>query len=101
VSDVFLNQFFRQMALNTGPFDIGMISNAASALFKRVGPGILITHSQGGGVGWIIAIKSLNVRAVIASEPGSNFASRKAGYLLRCLALAALLKLLACLYQIS
>lgn len=69
-----LNQFFRQTTCDTGPFDVGVISDAVTALFKRIGPGILITHSQGGGVGWIIAIKSQNVRAIVAYEPGSNFA---------------------------
>jgi pimeloyl-ACP methyl ester carboxylesterase len=69
-----LNQFFRQMTPNTGPFDVGIISDAVVALFKRIGPGILVTHSQGGGVGWILAIKSRNVRAIVAYEPGSNFA---------------------------
>lgn len=68
-----LNQFFRQTTCDTGPFDIGVISDAVAALFKRIGPGILVTHSQGGGVGWIIAIKSQNVRAIIAYEPGSGF----------------------------
>lgn len=68
-----LDQFFRQTTCDTGPFDIGVISDAVAALFKRIGPGILVTHSQGGGVGWIIAIKSQNVRAIIAYEPGSGF----------------------------
>ncbi len=68
-----LNQFFRQTTCDTGPFDVGVISDAVAALFKRIGPGILVTHSQGGGVGWIIAIKSQNVRAIIAYEPGSGF----------------------------
>ena len=39
----------------------------------KIGPGILVTHSQGGGPGWLTAIKSRNVRAVVAYEPGSNF----------------------------
>jgi pimeloyl-ACP methyl ester carboxylesterase len=43
------------------------------ALFKKIGPGILVTHSQGGGVGWIAAIKSQNVRAIVAYEPGRGF----------------------------
>lgn len=68
-----LNQFFRQITPNTGPFDVGVISDAIVALFEKIGPGILVTHSQGGGVGWITAIKSQNVRAVIAYEPGSGF----------------------------
>ena len=68
-----LNQYFRQMTPNTGPFDMEVISDAGAALFARTGPAILVTHSQGGGPGWLIAMKSPNVRAVVAYEPGSNF----------------------------
>lgn len=68
-----LNQYFRQMTSNTGPFDIEVVSDAVAALFKKIGPGILVTHSQGGGPGWITAIKSQNVHAIVAYEPGSNF----------------------------
>jgi pimeloyl-ACP methyl ester carboxylesterase len=68
-----LNQYFRQMTPNTGPFDMEVISDAGAALFARIGPAILVTHSQGGGPGWLIAMKSPNVRAVVAYEPGSNF----------------------------
>lgn len=50
-----------------------MISDAVAELFNKVGPGILVTHSQGGGPGWFTAIKSQNVRAVVAYEPGSGF----------------------------
>jgi hypothetical protein len=68
-----LNQYFRSMTPNTGPFDIGVISDSVSALFDRVGPGILVTHSQSGGPGWLTAMKNQNVRAIVAYEPGSSF----------------------------
>ena len=68
-----LNQYFRQMTPNTGPFDMEVISEAGAALFNKIGPAILVSHSQGGGPGWLTAIKSRNVRAVAAYEPGSNF----------------------------
>lgn len=68
-----LNQFFRSMTPNTGPFDIEVISDAVAALFAKIGPGVLITHSQGGGPGWYAAMKSPNVRAVVSYEPGSGF----------------------------
>ncbi|WP_199902286.1 alpha/beta fold hydrolase [Azospirillum sp. B506] len=68
-----LNQYFRSMTPNTGPFDLEVISDAVAALFSRIGPGILVTHSQSGGPGWRTAIKSSNVRAIVAYEPGSNF----------------------------
>jgi pimeloyl-ACP methyl ester carboxylesterase len=68
-----LDQFFRSVTPNTGPYDAGVISDAMSALFTKVGPAILFTHSQGGGPGWLTAIKNPNVKAIIAFEPGSGF----------------------------
>ncbi|MFL9824345.1 alpha/beta fold hydrolase [Rhodoplanes sp. SY1] len=68
-----LNQYFRAMTPNTGPFDMNVVSDAVAALFAKIGPGILVTHSQSGGPGWLAAIKSPNVKAIVAFEPGSNF----------------------------
>jgi pimeloyl-ACP methyl ester carboxylesterase len=68
-----LNQYFRQMTPNTGPYDGKVVADAVAALFNKVGPGILVTHSQGGGPGWITAIKSQSVRAIVAYEPGNSF----------------------------
>ena len=66
-------QFFRAMTPNTGPFDMGVVSDGVSALFDKIGPGILFTHSQGGGPGWLTAIKNHKVNAIVAFEPGSSF----------------------------
>ena len=68
-----LNQFFRAMTPNTGPFDMNVVSDGVSAVFDRIGPGILFTHSQGGGPGWLTAIKNGNVKAIVSFEPGSSF----------------------------
>ncbi len=68
-----LNQFFRSMTPNTGPFDAEVTSRAVSTLFDRIGPGVLVTHSQGGGPGWLAAMKNPKVRAVVSYEPGSGF----------------------------
>jgi len=68
-----LNQFLRSVTPNTGPYDAGVISDAMSALFDRIGSGILFTHSQAGGPGWLTAIKRQNVKAIVAFEPGSGF----------------------------
>ncbi len=68
-----LEQYFRQMTPDTGPIDIKMNSDAAAALFDKIGPGILVTHSHSGGMGWATVIKSPNVRGVVSYEPGSNF----------------------------
>jgi pimeloyl-ACP methyl ester carboxylesterase len=68
-----LDQFFRSVTPNTGPYDAGVISDAMSALIDRPGPSILFTHSQGGGPGWLTAIKNDKVRGIVAFEPGSGF----------------------------
>lgn len=68
-----LEQFFRQMTPNTGSFDSDIIAEAVSKLFDKTGEGILITHSQGGGPGWLTAIKNPKVKAVVAYEPYSSF----------------------------
>jgi len=68
-----LEQFYRQMTPNTGGFDATVITAAVSNLFDKTGDGILITHSQGGGPGWMTAMKNKNVKAVVAYEPYSGF----------------------------
>ncbi len=68
-----LEQFFRSVTPNTGPYDPGVISSAMSALFDRIGDGILFTHSQAGGPGWLAAIKNPNIKGIVAFEPGSGF----------------------------
>jgi len=68
-----LEQFYRQMTPNTGSFDSNIISDAVSELFNKIGGGILVTHSQGGGPGWFTAIKNDKVKAIVAYEPYSSF----------------------------
>ncbi|SDE80669.1 Alpha/beta hydrolase family protein [Variovorax sp. CF079] len=68
-----LNQFFRAMTPNTGPFDMKVVSDGVSAVFDRIGPAILFTHSQGGGPGWLTAVKNDKVKAIVSFEPGSSF----------------------------
>ncbi|WP_320203253.1 alpha/beta hydrolase [Agrobacterium rosae] len=68
-----LDQFFRSVTPNTGPYDAKVISDAMSALFDKTGPGIMFTHSQAGGPGWLTAIKNPNVKGIVALEPGSGF----------------------------
>lgn len=68
-----LEQFYRQMTPNTGAFDANVVTDAVSQLFDKIGDGVLITHSQGCGVGWLTAIKNDKVKAVVAYEPYSGF----------------------------
>lgn len=68
-----LDQFLRSVTPNTGPYDARVIAGAMAALFDKTGPGILFSHSQAGGPGWLTAIQSENVKAIVALEPGSGF----------------------------
>ena len=68
-----LNQFFRQMVPNTGPYDARVNVDAVSSLFAKIGPAILVTHSQSGALGWRAAAKAPNVRAIVSFEPGGDF----------------------------
>ena len=68
-----LNQYFRQMTPNIGSFDTEVITSAISELFNKIGKGILVTHSQSGGFGWLTAINNDNVKAIASYEPGSGF----------------------------
>lgn len=68
-----LEQYFRQMTPDTGPFDVNVMSDATSALFDKIGAGILFTHSHSGGLGWSAVMKNPNIKGVVSFEPGSNF----------------------------
>jgi len=68
-----INQYFRQITPDTGPLDPALNSATVTALFKKIGPGILVTHSHSGGMGWRVATKSSNVRAIVSYESGSGF----------------------------
>jgi len=68
-----LNQYFRSMTPSLGPIDYNVNTDAVSALFNKIGEGILVTHSHSGGMGWLTAIKNQNIKAIVAYEPGSGF----------------------------
>lgn len=68
-----LNQFLCQITPNTGAYDLDVISSALSATLDQIGEAILITHSQGGGPGWQIALRNTKVKAVASFEPGTEF----------------------------
>jgi hypothetical protein len=68
-----LNQFFRQMVPNTGPYNVEVNIAAVSELVNKIGGGILVTHSQSGGPGWRTAINNDKIRAIVSFEPGGDF----------------------------
>lgn len=66
-----LEQFYKQMVPDTGRFDVDIVTDAMDALFDKIGDGVLVTHSAGGGPGWSTAIRNPHVKGVIALEPGT------------------------------
>ena len=65
-----LDQYFRQMTPTIGTTDFEVYSDAYAALFDKIGPGVFITHSQGGPVGWNTLLKTRNIKAIASYEPG-------------------------------
>lgn len=68
-----LNQFLRQMTVNTSNYDVAIFGSALSAVLSDVRKmtgkkAVYITHSQGGRVGW--QTDTDNIAAIIAIEPG-------------------------------
>ena len=50
-----------------------IISGALVALLDKIGPAILVTHSQSGLFGWLAGSRSPNVKGIISYEPGFVF----------------------------
>jgi pimeloyl-ACP methyl ester carboxylesterase len=47
-----------------------LVQNAAAALLDKIGPAIVLTHSQSGPFGWLIAdARPKLVKAIVAAEP--------------------------------
>jgi hypothetical protein len=64
-----LDQWWRQQTPDTAPTSTDVAAGAVVALFDRIGPAVLLTHSASGVLGWITATKSANVKAMYAYEP--------------------------------
>jgi hypothetical protein len=74
-----LEQYFRQQCPDTGPSGAGghdpatmaIMASAVAALFERIGPAVLLTHSASGILGWLAALQSPNIKAIVAYEPSA------------------------------
>lgn len=64
-----LDQFLMQNIAHF-PDDYAVIAQSISALFDRIGQGLLLTHSQSGHFGWRAAMANRNVMAIASYEPG-------------------------------
>lgn len=65
---VSLSQFFQEMTPDIS--DHAQDVPALGALSKRIGNHIFVTHSAGGVTGWLSAMQNVEVKAVVAYEPG-------------------------------
>jgi hypothetical protein len=65
-----LDQFWRQQVPNTDELDQKVFVDATVALFKKIGPAILLTHSASGVMGWVTATETDNVKGIVSYEPG-------------------------------
>ncbi len=65
----YLNQLFRSQFPSLGPRNHQVTVDAMSALFAKVGPSVLVTHSFGGIQGWLTALQSTNIVGIVAYEP--------------------------------
>jgi pimeloyl-ACP methyl ester carboxylesterase len=70
-----VDQYWRQVTPDTGPEPMPVRTephpqvDGIAALFDKIGPAILISHSAGGRYSWLSRIKSDNVKAIVSYEP--------------------------------
>jgi pimeloyl-ACP methyl ester carboxylesterase len=64
---------FMQHLVPTVSDNAEVISGALIALLEKIGPAILVTHSQSGLFGWLAGARSPNVKGIVAYEPGFVF----------------------------
>jgi pimeloyl-ACP methyl ester carboxylesterase len=67
-----LDQFMQHL-VPTVSDDPEIISGALVALLEKIGPAIVVTHSQSGLFGWLAGARSANVKGIISYEPGFVF----------------------------
>jgi pimeloyl-ACP methyl ester carboxylesterase len=70
--DPVFDQFYASQVqyIALGPVNEALIRNAVAALLDKIGPAIVLTHSQSGSFGWVIADERPRlVKAIVAAEP--------------------------------
>jgi hypothetical protein len=72
-----IDQYWRQITPNTAPEgrDVAtreLQGGTVAKLFEKIGPGVLLTHSNSGQYGWVTAMKVPHlVKAIVAYEPAA------------------------------
>ena len=70
--DPVFDQFYASQVQYIGVATVNepLLRNAGAALLDKIGPAILLTHSQSGSFGWVIADeRPALVKAIVAAEP--------------------------------
>lgn len=73
VGDPIFDQFYASTVPYIGSMKLTeqLMRDAGAALLDKIGPSILLTHSQGGLLGWVIAdARPKLVKGILAVEPG-------------------------------
>jgi hypothetical protein len=71
-----LDQYWRQTACDMGREEKNdatrnIMCDAATKLFDKIGPSVLLTHSNSGQYGWLTRMRCRNVKAIVSYEPGT------------------------------
>ena len=64
-----LDQWWRQQVPNTADLDQKVFVDATVALFEKIGPAVLLTHSASGLMGWVTATRTDHVKGIVSYEP--------------------------------
>ena len=64
-----IDQYWRQTAPDTAALSEDVVTAAFVALFNKIGPAILVSHSHGGQVGFRTILESENIVANVSYEP--------------------------------
>lgn len=67
-----IEAFQRSWNPYSGELDNDLNAKTLALLFDKTGPGILVTHSMGGTIGWRTPFYTENVKAIVAYEPGGT-----------------------------
>lgn len=64
--------FQQSWSVGSGPLDNDLNADVLAKLVDKTQGAILVTHSMGGTVGWRTVLRTDNVKAVVAYEPGGT-----------------------------
>jgi pimeloyl-ACP methyl ester carboxylesterase len=64
---------FMQHLVPTVSDDAEIISDALIKLLDKIGPAVVVTHSQSGLFGWLAGARSPHVKGIVSYEPGFVF----------------------------